>query len=78
MLFCSAWREMVILATALAATEITFKEDDSVFPKPGSGFYLYKNLAKPSKAVATMRERNLTLLWGKTDLEPYPSTADLP
>ncbi len=72
---------MVILATAttgLAAAELTFTEDDSVFPKPESGFYLYQNLANPSDAVATMRDRNLTLLWGKIDLEPYRTTSDLP
>ena len=77
----TAWREMVILATAtagLAATEITYKEDDSVFPKQESGFYFHQNLARPNDAVATMRDRNLTLLWGKVDLEPYRTTPDLP
>ena len=77
----AAWREMVILATAattLAAGEFTFIEDESVFPKPESGFYLYQNLANLGGQVEKMRDRNLTLLWGKLDLEPYRTTADLP
>ena len=77
----AAWREMVIFATATTAfstSEITFTEDDSVFPKPESGFYLYQNLADLNDGVTKMRDRNLTLLWGKIDLEPYRTTADLP
>ena len=77
----AAWREMVILTAAvstLGATEITFERDDTVFPKPESGFYLYQNLASLSDQVATMRERGLTLIWGKIDLESYRTTANLP
>ncbi|HUF63758.1 MAG TPA: DUF4832 domain-containing protein [Verrucomicrobiales bacterium] len=77
----AAWREMVILATAttgITAAEITFVEDKTLFPKPESGFYLYANLAGLGEEVQTMRERNLTLLWGKIDLQPYAGTAELP
>ena len=72
---------MVILAaaiTSVGATEIAFEEDTSVFPNPDRGFYLYQNLASLSDEVNKMREENLTLLWGKIDLEPYRTTAELP
>lgn len=76
-----AWREMVILAsavTALHAVDVTFQEDDRIFPKPESGFYLYQNLAALTDAVTTMRERHLTLIGGKIFLEPYRTTPELP
>ncbi len=76
-----AWREMVILAAALTtvdAKEIRFLEDDALFPKPESGFYLYQNLDRLTDEVETMRERNVTLIWGKIDLEGFRATAELP
>ena len=76
-----SWYGFLILAftsTTLTAGEIAFQEDDTIFPKPESGFYLYQDLANLDDNVATMRERHLTLLWGKINLTPYRATAELP
>lgn len=78
-----AWREMVILAaatTGILAKEIAFEEDaEAIFPKPEAGRYLYQNLASlDEERVRSMRERNLTLLWGKIDLEAYRDVPTLP
>ena len=72
---------MVILgamAAMIEGEEISFDEDDGVIPNPERGFYLYQSLSDPGDQVATMRDRNQTLLWGKIDLEPYRETEVLP
>lgn len=81
--FHAAWGAMVILATAAAGQDtgvqrIDYAEDTGVFPNPERGFYLYQNLARLGDEVARMRERHLTLLWGKIDLEPFREVPLLP
>jgi len=70
---------ILTLTIQLPAAWIALTEkDNTLFPNPERGFYLHRNLAEPNSEWESLREKNITLLWGKIDLTPYREKASLP
>lgn len=56
----------------------TYTPDETIFPNPEQGFYLYNNLHRLPRDFSSERADGQTLIWGRIVLEPYKNTPWLP
>jgi|APSaa5957512622_1039677.scaffolds.fasta_scaffold14596_2 hypothetical protein len=60
-------------------TLITHYElDESIFPNPERGFYIYSNLLKLDADIGSRRDEGHTLVWGQIRMRAYRDSLSLP
>ena len=55
-----------------------YKPDESIFPNPERGFYIYSNLLKLDSAIGNRRDEGYTLIWGRIQMKAYRDVPSLP
>jgi hypothetical protein len=60
-------------------TLVTYYElDESIFPNPERGFYIYSNLLKLDADIGSRRDEGHTLIWGQIRMRAYRDVPSLP
>ena len=66
-------------ADAVLGTLVTnYELDESIFPNPERGFYIYSNLLKLDADIGSRRDEGHTLIWGQIRMRAYRDTLSLP
>jgi len=60
------------------ALVIHYELDESIFPNPERGFYLYNNLLKLKADIGSRRDEGHTLIWGQIQMRAYRDSLFLP
>jgi hypothetical protein len=55
-----------------------YELDESIFPNPERGFYLYSNLLELDTDIGRRRDEGHTLVWGRVDMRAYRDVLSLP
>ena len=68
-----------VRASAIIDTLVThYEPDESIFPNPERGFYIYSNLLKLDPDIGRRRDEGYTLAWGQIRLRAHRDVPHLP
>ena len=48
-----------------------YELDESIFPNPERGFYIYPNSHELDSDIGSRRDEGYSLVWGRVDMEAY-------